>query len=251
MTDRPPVNFKAAIKIDQPYVADCLASFESGEMYVNYDRLIREAEPVNFFNDAIKTDYLVLRISCVFVDDLDIDRQPKPNPTVAIIRRSKEDHDQNEDVNSILISSELVGTYTFLKTSSGQIINRHHPFTEKMGAYLGAFGIERKPWIRRLRRQIDKQTGQMRHYAFYVHKAHLDPSEGHNLPTHFSLMGNVKHDEFLGFWSYKDALKKVHSDDLLIDKLVLKNLCGEEFTHNDINASIGETSVSSYGSPLK
>jgi hypothetical protein len=221
--ERPGFNIKAAIHLSDEYAADCVRAFESRTMQIDYNRLLHDCEPVNFA-DRPKTDYIVMRLSCVFID-------PVSN-SVAVIERSGKDHLQNSRVDSLLVSSELIDTYTFVKLGNAMIVNRHHPFTQKLGAYLGAFEIERDYWFSCLRRQPDKQSGKMRYYAFYVYRATLAISE--RLPKSFKLFGNVSNDTFKGFWSYRDALQKLPSKGLEVDYLVAKKVLNEEFSSDDI-----------------
>ena len=149
MSEKPGFHLKAAVPITDLYASDCVDAFEKRTMTVDFNRLLHDSRPVDF-STADKTDYIVIRLSCVFIE---------PNTkSLGVIWRSDKDHNQNADVASVLVSSELIDTYSFVKQDHRLIINRHYPFTEKLGAYLGAFEIERNWWLACLRRQKDRRT---------------------------------------------------------------------------------------------
>ena len=213
-------NVKAAIPLTNEYVSDCISAFDNKTMSINYRELMNASLPIDF-NQEDKTDYLVLRLSCIFLNK---------NHSIGVIHRSSEDHAQNPSMNSVLLSSELIEYYGFVKLSGSLLINPHYPFTDKLGAYLGAFNLGPDPWLTCLRRQKDhRNKRKYRYYAFYVYKAELkNKYEDHSL--RFDLRGNVSHDKFKGFWPLEEVLNnKLPQDDRLpVDHLILKQLISDK-----------------------
>lgn len=214
---------KAAIPLSDEYAQDCITAFSDGARRVNFTRLLKDAQPVDFAKER-KTDYIVLRLSCVFLD--------AQHRSVALIHRSNADHSQNANVNSLLISSELIGNYTFIKMGGGLLINPYYPFTQKLGAYLGAFALDTTCWFGCLRRQRDRHTGEFRYYAFFTYVATLTKPD--LLPPQFSLFGNVARDLFKGFWPVSTAKDKLPETGLEVDAFAAATLLGQTYTHPDI-----------------
>lgn len=220
MDEQPGFNVKAAIPLTDPYAKLCLQSFDGSATPIDYDALLMISEPVDFSKES-KTAFLVMRLSCIFVDDA--------RKRVGVVHRG-DAHQQNAQMESVLVSSELIQAYDCVKVSNGLVINKYHPFTRKLGAYLGLFDIERKRLLACLRRQRDVKTGGMRYYVFFVHVAYL--AEAAMLPTKISLQGNVVGD-VMQFWSVAEAKRRV-SDTLDVDKLALAHLIGEDYSATDV-----------------
>ena len=216
-------SIKAAVPLSDEYAQDCVLAFSDRSRKVNFSRLLKDALPVDFTTET-KTDYIVIRLSCAFLD--------ATHQSVGVIHRSDRDHSQNAGVNSLLISSELISTYTFIKMSGGLLINPYYPFTQKLGAYLGAFDLDPNCWFGCLRRQKDKRTGATRYYAFYTYLATVTKPDF--LPSQFALFGNVSSDMFTGFWPLDSARRRLPKDDLEVDAFAAASLLNENYTHPDI-----------------
>lgn len=218
---------KAAVPLSKPYAQECLAAFEDVTLVPDYDKLLRIAEGVDF-RSAPKVDYIVLRVSCLL---LDVSNELK----VGVVHRSDGSHTQNAGVDSVLLSSELIETYGFLRTSdedgANVIENPSFSFTRKLGAYLGAFNITQRAFAC-LRRQPDHSGHGVRHYAFLVYLAVRDPRKF--LPDGFRLFSNVKNDRFDGFFDLPSARRLLDDGDLSVDKLALSLLAGGEACHTDV-----------------